>query len=456
LAQPIVDAWLDRLDAHPELHDKVEFEVASTVLDFAFDVQFPERYPDLLSPDQFSRYRDTLRNLTLACLDLTEAGSLARASRSVSRLDQEECRLPADVGAALRLDQARADLKRCRELGTIPFSVLARHAFIAESLLRSASACGAISQERVRSFKRSVRTVMHDFVARMYEVHAGVASRQAFLERYGHLRPGTYDILSLRYDQRPDLFSEALVPSPPRGREPFEPSAGERAALDALLAEIGSGLGAEGLFEYAARAIAGREYGKFVFTRVLSGVLENLAAWGAELGLDRESLSWLRIEDILTDQGRIQCPARHFADLVEHGRERQRVGSEVKLGSIVRGVRDVYVVPRQRSTPNFVSDRRICGPVSVVDSTTTMDSALAGRIVCIENADPGFDWIFSKNIDGLVTMYGGANSHMAIRSAELGLTAAIGCGEQIYGRVVSAGAVEIDARSKVIRPLGHY
>ena len=39
------------------------------------------------------------------------------------------------------------------------------------------------------------------------------------------------------------------------------------------------------------------------------------------------------------------------------------------------------------------------------------------------------DYLFSKNIGGLITCYGGANSHMAIRCAELGIPAVIGCGE---------------------------
>ena len=31
-------------------------------------------------------------------------------------------------------------------------------------------------------------------------------SKADFLARYGHLRPGTYDILSPRYDEAPDLY----------------------------------------------------------------------------------------------------------------------------------------------------------------------------------------------------------------------------------------------------------
>ena len=47
----------------------------------------------------------------------------------------------------------------------------------------------------------------------------------------------------------------------------------------------------------------------------------------------------------------------------------------------------------------------------------------------IENADPGYDWIFLHKIRGFITKYGGLNSHMAIRAAELGIPAAIGTGE---------------------------
>ena len=50
----------------------------------------------------------------------------------------------------------------------------------------------------------------------------------------------------------------------------------------------------------------------------------------------------------------------------------------------------------------------------------------------IENADPGFDFLFSYKIDGLITKYGGSNSHMAIRCMELGLPALIGVGDKIY------------------------
>lgn len=73
----------------------------------------------------------------------------------------------------------------------------------------------------------------------------------------------------------------------------------------------------------------------------------------------------------------------------------------------------------------------------------------------IENADPGYDWIFAKNPSGLITKYGGVASHMAIRCAELGLPAAIGCGEIIFERLYHAKKVMLDCKNQQIIVLQH-
>ena len=88
-----------------------------------------------------------------------------------------------------------------------------------------------------------------------------------------------------------------------------------------------------------------------------------------------------------------------------------------------------------------------------MDSLASTSSDLFGKVVCIENADQGYDWIFAKGIKGLVTKFGGANSHMAIRCAEFGLPAAIGCGEQTFERLVAARQIELNAGEKVLRPI---
>jgi phosphoenolpyruvate-protein kinase (PTS system EI component) len=76
---------------------------------------------------------------------------------------------------------------------------------------------------------------------------------------------------------------------------------------------------------------------------------------------------------------------------------------------------------------------------------------LAGRIVLIPQADHGYDWLFGHGIAGLVTLYGGANSHMAIRAAEFGLPAAIGIGEQRYRELAQAKVLELSPANEILR-----
>ena len=75
---------------------------------------------------------------------------------------------------------------------------------------------------------------------------------------------------------------------------------------------------------------------------------------------------------------------------------------------------------------------------------------MSGKIVAIENADPGYDYIFNKKIDGLITKYGGINSHMAVRCAELSIPAAIGVGEILYEKIINKKFITLDCESKKI------
>jgi phosphoenolpyruvate-protein kinase (PTS system EI component) len=50
----------------------------------------------------------------------------------------------------------------------------------------------------------------------------------------------------------------------------------------------------------------------------------------------------------------------------------------------------------------------------------------------------------------LITKYGGANSHMAIRSAEFALPAAIGCGELLFETLSAAAVIDLDCAARKV------
>lgn len=455
----LVDAWLERLDRHPELHDKVEFEVALTALDCSFDRKLRNRYPGVLTAKEAATFREALRRLTLGCLDLGPTGTLTWAMERIARLQglQAARRRPVQAAGKVHYFVMLSNLLReCERLGTLPFSIIARHAFIAEAILRSATEEGALSEDRLACFKSSLSTVAREMSEDLRAVCREELDASLFMERFGHLRPGTYDILSLRYDQREDLFRDVVLPGSGESPAAFRLTEPERTQLDRLLQTTGlEGLTAEALHRYCRKSMVAREHAKFVFSRNLSDALEWIARWGDEIGLTREDLSFLPLEVILDGMNNpvLEEEDHYFKRLADSGREAMEMTRSLRLSYLIRGARDVYVVPMQRAAPNFVTNRRVEGRVVVLSSRATSFPNLFGMLVCIENADPGFDWIFTRGIAGLVTKFGGSNSHMTIRCAELGLPAAIGCGELLFQRVVDAGRIELNCADRIIRPI---
>lgn len=460
IGEKLINAWLHRLSENPSLHDKVEFEVAQTVLDFMFDQNFTDRYEGVLSGQEKEIFKDYLRIFTNRALDLSPSGSLpialARIQSLADRQSADTLSLDTDIPMAMAAFISDL-LEDCIENGTTPFSLIARHAFIAESILRSAVSRSAITQGRVAEFKASFKTIMGELSDDTRAVCEGQLDEDVFHQRYGHLRSGTFDIMSPCYRDRGDLFDNCNISTPDGASTPFTLSSEEELCLNALLRqqEIDT-IDAHGLFKYARQAIQGREYGKFIFTRNLSAALEAIAAWGSFHSLGREDLSYLQIEDILNT-----CYSSNRDEItsllmqkVDHARIEQSFAKVLKLSYLIRGVRDVHIVPIHRSEPNFITQKQIERHCVFLQASTMNTGSLKDQIICIDNADPGFDWIFTKGIAGLITKYGGANSHMAIRCAELQLPAAIGCGEDLFERLRNCRKIDLNCGVKTIRGIG--
>lgn len=456
IGEKLVNAWLARLETHPELHDKVEFEVVPTCMDFCFLDDFKARYSGVLDEGEFEIFRSKLTELTCDSLKPGPENTLDRAMEAATGLDKLSFpKIPEGNG---HLQLARADflLKQCREFGTLPFAIVARHAFIAEALLRSAVKRGALAEDRLTEFKRSIRTVTGSMVEEYARICQSQQARVEFLQKYGHLRPGTYEITSLRYDERDDLFLDDM-PSPPSAKAAqFSLKDDERTAIKSLLVESGLNVvSVDQLLDYARKAIAGREYVKFVFTRVLSDALSLVVRWGEFHGLSRDDLSyldWAGISKCLSHPV-MDDVDRHYLEMADTARGSMEAAHAFRFAHIILGVRDIYVATLNRSVPNYVGIGSASGSVVQLEANSPTSVNIKNMIVCIENADPGFDWIFTKGPKALITRFGGANSHMAVRCAEFGLPAAIGCGDLVYQRVVAAKSVEINCAENILRPI---
>jgi glutamine kinase len=474
LAEKLVNHYLARLQEFPELHDKIEFEIVVSCLTFDFDVHATRLLSNGFSETEVDTLGAALRTLTEEIVTDAE-GVLVSLERKVAQLGPrrratlESHRDVADL--PMVVEQLLDD---CITYGTLPFSVFARCAFIGSAFLRSLVHKKVLSDDEYGRYLQGIDTVATAFVRDLESSKASVLPLRIFLSKYGHLRPGTYDICTYTYAERPDLYL-ALTDEQTPGAEStlVDADHGVTEAIDdklgqlpdgtlrrakELLVEFGYSFGMSELERFIRSSIRLRESMKFEFTKNLSAALNLIVELGQYHGLSREDLSFLDIHDILSlsTQNFAEDHISHLRTLIDRNRNRSEVTAAINLPDLIFDELDVEIVSLQRRRPNFTSNKRVVANAYRLDDLGALEEPdiLKGKIVMIENADPGYDWLFGKAIAGLVTKYGGAASHMAIRCAEFGLPAAIGCGEQIFDELLKSNSILLDCVEQRVEAYG--
>jgi glutamine kinase len=438
LAGRLANYYIDRLLAEPQLHDKVEFEIIFS----CYTLDLPRRLARLaehgFSPTDLGELAAALRRLTNRIIH----GETALWRRDRAKIDLLAQRLPAICNAELdKVSRIYWLIEDCKRYGTLPFAGLARAGFVAVQLLQSFVDVGVFTADERATFMASVDTVGsrigHDFAT---------LPKADFLARYGHLRPGTYDILSPRYDEAPDLYFDWSGARPPASPPPrFALSIEQLRHIERLLREHELDIDVLSLIEFIKAGIEGREYAKFVFTRSLSDALTLIRELGAEHGLSAEDCAFLSYDAVQMLYSE-SCSVREaLLESVEHGRARHALTRSLVLPPIIASPDDVFAFHLPPSQPNFITRKSVTAPAVSLDDPP---DRFAGRILFLPSADPGFDWIFTRGISGFVTQFGGANSHMAIRASELGIPAVIGAGETLFQQWQTARKLCLDCTNQ--------
>ncbi|MFT4308211.1 MAG: PEP-utilizing enzyme [Candidatus Woesearchaeota archaeon] len=446
LKEKLITFYNETLRDNPHLHDKIEFEIVLNCFHFDIDARL-ERVPSL-TPDERVSIRRSLLELTKRTIRSYE-DLIEQDKGALDRMAERRSKTPVSWREKLI---AFVDLiEDCCQLGTPQFSRMARLGFIASILLKSLVSRGLVDQKAIDAFMLSIPTVASELNDDFERVIAGSLPKDVFLERYGHLRPGTYDITKLPYGKNPGYFEGQT-------RSGSKPSAFDDAGLLETLDQVcqseGFGCDADTISAFIRDATQARESFKFEFTKNISLALELLAEAGSELGFSRSQLAHLDYHTIRTATD----PSMSKRDVVEvwsrliESRSTESIlVRKLPFPSLVFSSEDFEVIRSYLPRPNFITTKKVSAPIILLDKYATDDLPdLSGRIIAIEKADPGYDWIFTKNIAGLVTRYGGVASHMAIRCAEFDLPAAIGCAD-LFHKLVDGSKVVLDCENKVIR-----
>ncbi|MFH1500736.1 MAG: PEP/pyruvate-binding domain-containing protein [archaeon] len=448
-SEKLVNFYIDKLINNPEMHDKIEFKIALTCYKVGFEKEEAELKQNNFSLLQIKEIKSALLDLTNNIVNEKYTSINYEMGLAQSLNSKRDKIIKSDIPEDVKISQLIHD---CKYYGTLPFSKLARFAFVGNIILRSLVENEVITEDEKESFFKSINSIATQFLEKLSKLKKGEISKEQFLDEFGHLRPGTYDLCSGTYRES---FSDYFITDSPEHTDhtstSFEFSYEKKEKISNALKEAGFAFDADTFLSFAKKALVAREDSKFEFTKNLSLILDYCYDYLKKYNFPKEDLTYLEISDVVSFSHKSKSISE-IEDLrtkVEKNKELYKVTKSIRLPPIIYMERSAEYFHLFDNKPNFITNRSVSGETIFLDSNSDPNE-IKGKIVLITNADPGYDWVFGHNIKGLLTKYGGVASHMSIRCAEFNLPAAIGCGSTIFDYVRNFKKIELNCATQQI------
>jgi len=447
--EKLLKYYFDKFEKNPHLHDKVEFEILFTCYDFLIERRLNELLDYGFTKKDIKKLKESLLKFTNKIIkdypDLLEQSnnSLIMMTKNretiLKKIKNESNYIKILTATKILLDD-------CKNHGTIPFSTMARIAFISSILLKSLVKNNSVDSNWAEKLMNSINTPLSRFRQDYEKISSKKILKKDFLKEYGHLRPGTYDITAKRYDSTTQFLSDVKFTEIKKPETEIFMDIN----LNTIFQKHGLKINQKEFITFIKSSLRQREELKFEFTRNLSEALELIVNAGEKLGLSRDELKDLEISDILSYNKFSKKDFKLFLKKkIIQQRKKTSVNQNLILPPILFSKKDFEIIKSHIVKPNFITQKSVINEIVYLDDLTSIPD-LNNKIIIIENADPGYDWIFTKNPAGLVTKYGGVASHMAIRCAEMSLPAVIGCGDIIFEKLTMSSKISLDCKNNQI------
>jgi len=260
---------------------------------------------------------------------------------------------------------------------------------------------------------------------------------------YGHLRAGQMDIFTSSYKDNPEYYFnleyyEAMDES--QADCTLKGVLERRNDAEAFLNELSPLLQQE--IVDMRMLLQAREAVKFEFARAFDLLSRSILDVSKQVGFDKNKLGSMNIDDViaLSESGVVDVKSTFMSPLHKL----------LILPAVFTHTTDLNCVELEQKFGTFFSGKVIEAPVIVVkEGMKPLREDVEGRIIVLDHADPGFDFLLSYEPAGLITKVGGPASHMAIRLSEYGLPGCIGSGIDLETIDVTKSLV-LDCKNKCI------
>ena len=201
---------LSKIKKQPHLQDKIEFQILFTFFDFNLQKRLSELIAYGFSKKELIEIEQSLKEMTNNIIqNLNDI--LKESNESIITLERNREKILLNLKDSsknhnIMLQSIEKLLNDCKIYGAIPFSRMARIAFISNIMLKSLTKIGKIDKKFEVALMQSISTPLPKFQEDASNYIEQKISRKEFLGKYGHLRPSTYSITSKNYSDGFDTY----------------------------------------------------------------------------------------------------------------------------------------------------------------------------------------------------------------------------------------------------------
>ena len=178
ISKKIVNHGLLLLNKYPFYHDKIEFQISEPSFNFASKKKIQKMFNNVLKNNEQKLFLDNLKDLTRKLVEEEGKFSINYCSKKILKLNDEF------ENFYLKNKNTNIDnlLKKCRDIGTLNFSILARHGFIAKSFLNSLIENKIFSAHQINLFEQNLNSITSKMLDDSFMVSEKTLSRSAFMK----------------------------------------------------------------------------------------------------------------------------------------------------------------------------------------------------------------------------------------------------------------------------------
>lgn len=440
LESKVINYYLLNLKKKPSNHDKVEFNIVETCYDFNTE----KKLKKFLTNSETKIYINHLKKITNYIID-KKNNLLQKEINKLFILEKKLLNVKKSKLSELQKIYFIVDY--CKKYGSLPFAGIARIAFIYTKLLKTLKENKYLTDNDYELFYESCETITNKMNLLLCKIKNNPKKKSLFLDKFGHLRPLTYSIVSKNYKENFKNYFSTKSEIKLKKKKYFKIKKKKLIKINKLLKKNRLNIDAETFFKQAKKSIELRELAKFIYSKAINAIFENLLSLAREIKISRSDLDYLSIKNLLNyyNNLNIQKLKKLLLEEIKQNKQDQKVMSFLQVPDFFSNIKDIYIKKDINSYGNYITGKNVEGKIINLHKTRKY-KLLENKIVLLENADPGYDFIFSKKIKGLITCFGGANSHMSIRCLELEIPAIIGVGTKNYKSISESNFIQIDCK----------